>query len=96
MRFCVLRFRSQDFEGSEPETIVFLEQKDGSIKKFGPDPGEDLWFAEWYAGLIKELNGSPDGGIDAYTHGFTYWDRWEGDYSGDEKAIVDNALKDIG
>jgi len=96
MKFCVLRLRSETFDKAEPETIVYLEQKNGSIKKFGPAPGEDLNFAEWHAQVKKELNGAPGWELEDVTHGYTYWNRWEGDYEGEDKAIVDNALKDIG
>jgi len=96
MRFTVLRFRADTFDDAEPAVVVFLEQKNGSIKKFGPSPGEDLEFKEWYARVQKGTDGFKNAEFDDYTTGFTYWDRLEGDYSGDEKAIVDNALKDIG
>ncbi len=95
-RYCVLRFRSDTFDDAEPATIVFLEQKDGSIKKFGSAPGEDLEFAEWYARVQKGTDGFKNAGFYDFTTGFTYWNRWDGEYEGDDKALVDEALREIG
>ncbi len=96
MRYCVLRFRADTFKNASPETVVFLEQRDGSIKKYGPEPGPDLFFAEWHAKVRENLRGAPGWGLEDVTHGFTYWNRWDGTYDGEGKAIVDDALNEIG
>ena len=96
MRFTVLRFRADTFKNAEAETVVYLEQKDGSIKKYGPEPGQDMEFAEWHAKVREKLNGAPGWDITDCTTGYTYWNRWNGEYEGGGKVIVDNALRDIG
>jgi hypothetical protein len=95
MKYCILRFRSDTFKNAEPAVTVFLEQKDGSIKKFGPAPGEDMEFAEWYARVQKGTGGFKNAQFNDFTTGYTYWNRWNGEYEGDDKALVDNALQDI-
>jgi len=96
MKFTVLRFRADTFKNAEAETVVFLEQKDGSIKKYGPAPGEDLEFKEWYAEVQKGTGGMKNAGFTDFSTGYTYWNRIDGQYEGGGKVIVDNALRDIG
>ena len=96
MRFTVLRFRADTFKNASPETVVFLEQRDGSIKKYGSTPGEDLEFKEWYAEVQKGTGGFKNAEFTDFSTGYTYWNRWDGTYDGDGKVLVDNALRDIG
>ena len=96
MRFTVLRFRADTFKNAEAETVVFLEQPNGSIKKYGPAPGEDLEFKEWYAEVRKGTGGFKNADFTDFSTGYTYWNRIDGTYDGDDKALVDDALRDIG
>jgi len=95
MRYCVLRFRADTFKNAAPETVVYLEQKNGSIKKYGPERGQDMEFAEWHAKVREKLNGAPGWDINDCTTGYLYWNRWNGEYEGEGMAIVDAALMDI-
>lgn len=83
---------SKETTGADLGTIVILEQKDGSVVKYGPTNGIDEEFSEWFKEHTKEFGKQP---FEDYTTGYAMYACELGEYSGDAKSKVDKELEKL-